>query len=49
MDYSSVMSTRQPNTNGPTYGSTNEFGEPITVKSHLQDLEVSLYSFNEWL
>lgn len=32
---------------GPAYGTTDENGEPISVKGHLTELEVILFSYNK--
>jgi len=42
MQFHSVMSN--VNRQGPAYGTTDENGEPISVKGHLTELEVLLYS-----
>ncbi len=42
INYSSVLSTNSRA--GPDYGTVGEYGEPISVKGHLTELEVSSFS-----
>lgn len=47
--FKSTLGSQQPSPKrGVAYGTTDSNGEPISVKGHLHDLEVSLFVIDLW-